>query len=282
MMSSITSHAFYDILPPELTYLVFDHLLPHQLIGLALSCRRALVLTDLHFSKRISSLERIGQGAALRWASGFRKLPSDVQSAIETTIGLLPLLDVSVPLDDETRGLYLEVASARCYAQEGLVTATMSCTKRADQTASKTGLKTDFSALMRQCRGEQFDLMMELGKSCAQNGVDEATSKYLVKATEAAIGAGRPPPDFSRIMQECWEKKLDLTTKRATESAQQGLAERTSHNIETATEAAIRAGPPPPDFSKIMQECREKKLDLTTRQARECALHQQQKTNGSM
>lgn len=264
------SDALFDILPAELVCLVLDYLLPHQLTGFALSCRRSLEATDDHLRDRVSSLKGANRGVTLRWASRFRNLPPVQQSAIETTVGVLPLLDVFA-LDKEKVRLYLSVASAYGRKHDGQYMAALSCIKRAEQAALKTGLDLDLSALRQQCWRAQLDFGIMRVNMFAAQGFSESTLSWIEKANTAAIMAGRPLPDFSGVLQECWEKEFDTATLQAEHFARQGADVLTSRSIEEATEAGLRAGRALPDFSVLMRECWEKKLDITMKDAEICA-----------
>jgi hypothetical protein len=313
-MSSHTSYAFYDLLPPEITCLVFGYLLPHQLTGVASSCRQARELTDHYFSKRIPSLKKNCWSVTLRWASGFRVLHPNLQSAIEETVGVLPLMDVSAVVDNDTETLYLSVASAQRNIKRGLGMLALTSVNDADQAALKTELSVDlsplklpcweaelksrintvecytsegthqlillgieaaneaamnaglplpdFSGVVRECWKNSLYLEMKEVNAYAQRCCDELALSHIEKANEAAMKAELPPPDFSGVMQECWEKKLDREMEEVNAYAQLGFDELALSHIEKANEAAMKAELPPPDFSGVMRECREKKRAL--------------------
>jgi hypothetical protein len=55
---------------------------------------------------------------------------------------------------------------------------------------------------------------MEEVNAYAQRCFDELALLHIEKANEAAMKAELPPPDFSGVMRECWEKKLDLAIRK--------------------------------------------------------------------
>lgn len=258
-MGSHTNRAFYEVLPAKLTCLVIDYLLPRQLTGLASSCRQARYLIDHHFKKRIPSLEGECMNVTLLWASRFRKLPSGLQSAIEDTVGILPLLDISAPISSDIETIFSSVSSALHHIQNGRSKNALSCIKEADQAALKTELNLELSGLRRQCWEAEFKSVIQRVELWTSKGVYEFTLWGIKDANRAAMNAGRPLPDFGRLLQEFWKKKLDLTLGKVKECTQQGSITSTLSHIEEANEAAINAGRPLPDFSGVMQECWEKK-----------------------
>jgi hypothetical protein len=270
-MSNDASRALYNILPAELICIVLDHLLPHQSTGFAFSCRRALEITDTYISDRVPSLKMANPGVTLLWASRFQKLPTSHQSAIEATVGVLPLLDVLAPLDIDTVTIHLLVASAYDQKQEGMNMAALVSIMTAEQAASKTGLNLDLSALRRQCLEAQVDLATKNVITFARLGNSESTLSWIEKANAVAIEAGRPLPDFSGVLQECWEKKFNYTAWQLGIFVRQGEEMRTSNLIEETIEAGLRAGRTLPDSSALMQKCLETKLDLTVESVKRCA-----------
>jgi hypothetical protein len=267
-MSSHTSHAFYDLLPPEITCLVFNHLLPHQLTGAALSCRQARELTDHYFSERIPSWREDCWSVTLRWASRFRNLHTNLQSAIEETVGVLPLMDVSAVVDNDTETLYLSAASAHRNIERGLGMLALIFIDDADQAALKTGLSVDLSAVRRQCWEAELKSRINRVESYTSKGEHQLTLLGIENANKAAMNAGLPLPDFSGVMRECWEKRLHFEMEEVNAYAQLGFDELALSHIEKANKAAMNAGLPPPDFSGVMRECWEKKLDLAIKKVR--------------
>jgi hypothetical protein len=141
--------------------------------------------------------------------------------------------------------------------------------EEANVTAIKAELPLpDFSGVMQECWEQKLNFTMEEMKKSAQGGSVTSTLSLIEAANEAAMNAGRPLPDSSRVMQECWEKRLVVTMEAVNTFAQRGFDRPTLSHIEKANEAATNAGRPLPDFSGVMRECWEKKLDLATENVR--------------
>ena len=210
-MSANTGRSLNDILPPELMSNVLDYLLPHQSTGLALSCRRSLEFTDNYFSDRLPSSKRTDRGVTLRWASRFRELPPLQQSAIETTVGVLPLLDLLAPFGSDMVKLYLSVSFAFSRMKDGRFISAIDCIENAVRVASGAGVKLNLCALKRRCWEAQLDLAIKNVSRFAQEGSDKSALLWVERANVAASEAGCPLPEFSGVLQECWEKKFDET-----------------------------------------------------------------------
>lgn len=125
-----------------------------------------------------------------------------------------------------------------------------------------------FSRVMQECWEKKLDLTREEVKKSALGGSVTSTRSLIEEANQAATNAGRPLPDFSGVMRECWEKRLDLAMENVNTFAQRGLDKPTLSHIKKANEAAMNAGRPLPDFSGAMRECWEKKLDLAMENVR--------------
>ena len=205
-MSPNTSQYSNDILPPELMFMVLDHLLPHQTIGLALSCRRLLELTDQYFNGRLPPSERANRGATLRWASKFRALPPDQQSAVETTVGVLPLLDIFDPLDRDIERLYLSTARAVSFMKKGKFETAIASIEEADEVALGTGLEEEVRTFKGHCYESQLKLAIMNVKRYARKGFDKQTLMWVERAERAASKTGRPLPDFTGVLRAFQEK----------------------------------------------------------------------------
>lgn len=209
-MSLDTSRPLNDILPPELMFMVLDHLLPHQTTSLALSCRRFLELTDEYFKSRLSSSKRANQGVTLRWASKFHELPFDQQSALETTVGVLPLLDISAPLDRDIVRLCLSTARAVSHMKKGKFKNAITSIEEADEIVLRTGLEVDF----RTFKSHSYDSQLKLAirevnrhaRKGARKGFRNETLRWVREARRAASEAGRPLPDFTGVLEALQEK----------------------------------------------------------------------------
>jgi hypothetical protein len=198
-MSPNTNRSSNDILLPELMFTVLDYLLPHQSTGLALSCRRLLELTDNYFSDRLPSSKGTNRGVTLRWASKFRKLPPLEQSAIENTVGVLPLLDVLAPFGSDMVRLYLSVSFALNRMKDGTFTSAICCIENAARAASEAGVKLNLCALKRRCWEAQLDLAIKNVSRFAREGFDESALLWVEKAKVAASEAECPLPEFSGV-----------------------------------------------------------------------------------
>lgn len=213
-MSSNTSQYSNDILPPELMFMVLDHLLPHQTIGLALSCRQLLELTDKYFNGRLPPSGRANRGVTLRWASKFRALPPDQQIAVETTVGVLPLLDISAPLDRYIETLYMSMARAVSFMKRWEFQTAIASIEEAEKVALGTGLEVEVRTFKSHCYGSQLKVATRNVRRYAHKGFYEETLSSIEKANIAASMAGRPLPDFTGVLRACQENSLRRLAKR--------------------------------------------------------------------
>jgi hypothetical protein len=187
-------------------FMALDHLLPHQTTGLALSCSRLLELTDRYFDGRLSPSKRTNRGVTLRWARRFDGLPPDQQSALETTVGMLPLLDISAPFDQDIVGLYLSTARAVNYMKKGEFRNAIASIEKADEVALRTGLKVDFRTFKSHCCESQLKLAIRNVNRHARKGFYKETLFWVKEAKRAASKAGRPLPDFTGVSKASQEK----------------------------------------------------------------------------
>lgn len=207
-MSSDSSQPLNDILylPPELMFMALDHLLPHQTTGFALSCSRLLELTDRYFDGRLSPSKRTNRGVTLRWARRFDGLPPDQQSALETTVGMPPLLDISAPLDHDVVGLYLSAARAVGFMKKGEFRNAIASIEEADEIALKKGLEADVRTLESHCCESQLKLAIRNVNRHARKGFYKETLFWVKEAKRAARNAGRPLPDLTGVSKASQEK----------------------------------------------------------------------------
>jgi hypothetical protein len=187
-------------------FMAFDHLLPHQTTGLALSCRRLLELTDEYFNGRLPHSKRANRGVALRWASKFRGLPPDQQSALETTVGVLPLLDVFAPLDRDIVKVYLSTAQAVSFMKKGEFRNAIASIENADEVALRTGLEVDVRTFRSHCCECQLKLAIRNVNRHARKGFYKQTLLWVKEAKRAASEAGGPAPDFTGVLKAFEEK----------------------------------------------------------------------------
>jgi hypothetical protein len=110
-----------------------------------------------------------------------------------------------------------------------------------------------------------------LGFCYTSKGIPELTLLGIEEANATATKAELPLPDLSGVMQECWEKKLEITLEEVKRSAQLGYATLILSLIEKANEIAMNAGRSLPDLSGVMQECWEKKLDFAMEEVKRSA-----------
>jgi hypothetical protein len=183
-------------------FMVLDHLLPHQTIGLALSCRRLLELTDRYFNCQLPPSERANQGVTLRWASKFRALPLDQQSAVETTVGVLPLLEIFAPIDHDTERLYLSMARAVSSMKKREFQTALHFIKEAEEVALGTGLEVEVRTFKSHC---QLKRATSNVKRFAHKGIYGETLFWIKQANTAASMAGRPLPDFTGVLRAIQE-----------------------------------------------------------------------------
>ena len=116
--ASVATDAF-SRLPNELIDQIFSDFLPHQLLSFAMSSKYAMRSINgrmkhenKHYINWLSRSDRRITSPVHLWTRAFETLPKGLQRAMETTRGILPVLNVFCPISREMRDVYEETALA--------------------------------------------------------------------------------------------------------------------------------------------------------------------------